>query len=1029
MSCLIDTGSMVSTITESCFLQHFEPLGREKLQSCQWLQLRAANGLPIPYIGYMEVDIVLCGRLVPGCGVLVVRDPPDGLRDQAPGVLGMNVLSRCYQGLFGQHGPALFDLPEVSEAPCFLSQALQECQAAAATSLGEDHGGRVRLRGRQSCRIPGGTMKFVPATCSGQFADQVVFFEPPESGLPAGLLAPSSLVQVVRGTVYVPMVNVGVIDVMLYPRSVIGTLIGAYVVSWPAGITEVPSMVATVNSQGVENGLGIQERIEAVDLSSLPVVGQGQVRALLHRFSSVFSSHDGDLGCTDLISHEIPLEDDTPVRQRHRRVPPTEYEVVKSHINQLLEARVIRESCSPYASPIVLVKKKDGGLRMCVDYRQLNAKTRKDAFPLPRIEETLDSLAGACWFSTLDLASGYNQVPVMERDRPKTAFCTPFGLFEWNRMPFGLCNAPSTFQRLMERLFGDQQYQSLLLYLDDVVVFSSSVAQHVDRLEVVLSRLEREGLKVKLSKCAFFQREVKYLGHVISAAGVSTDPGKIEAVEKWQRPGTVTELRSFLGFASYYRRFVEGFAKLAAPLHRLVAECTRVGPGKRAKQGLGEAWTEQSQASFEGLKRKLTTTPVLAYADFSLPFILEVDASHAGLGAVLSQEQEGRVRPVAYASRSLRPTERNMSNYSSMKLEFLALKWAMAEKFREYLLGNRCMVFTDNNPLSHLASAKLGATEQRWAAQLASFDFEVRYRSGRSNQNADALSRQNPTWSVEGEQLKVGSCIPALVRTATKVELTAPACLAAITALPGYVATDLHVLQKEDQDIQVVFRCWGQEAPLAGEEWQQLSRPSRILLRQKDRLVMRDGVLYRVVHAPRENGTVYTIAPRDDLGKIKRVHRSLLKVCLCRDPPLEDSFSDSLTGSLVIEQEELPGDEEEDLWVVVPHAPQVNTAPVSGTTPLGVGGSVTGQEGLTSSGLDGVGVTAGLGRPVVPVTALPSQSTGREGIDREVRRTTRATAGQHPNLHRLPRAVVAETGAPEVLGTTSSVSVMFRPWD
>lgn len=261
----------------------------------------------------------------------------------------------------------------------------------------------------------------------------------------------------------------------------------------------------------------------------------------------MFSGHEGDLGCTRLISHDIPLLDDVPVRQRYRRIPPSEYEVVKTHINQLMEAGIVRESSSPYASPIVLVKKKDGSLRMCVDYRHLNVKTRKDAFPLPRIEESLDSLSGARWFSTLDLASGYLQVPVSEHDRPKTAFCTPFGLFEFNRMPFGLCNAPSTFQRLMERLFGDQQCQSLLLYLDDIVVFSTSVAQHLQRLELVLDRLRREGLKANLQKCAFFKREVRYLGHVISAQGVATDPSKIEAVAQWRRPTVVSELRTFWG--------------------------------------------------------------------------------------------------------------------------------------------------------------------------------------------------------------------------------------------------------------------------------------------------------------------------------------------------------------------------------------------------------------------------------------------------------------------------------------------------
>lgn len=201
------------------------------------------------------------------------------------------------------------------------------------------------------------------------------------------------------------------------------------------------------------------------------------------------------MGCTNLIVHEIPLLDDIPVKQRYRRIPPSDYEAVKAHINQLLDTQVIKES-------------------MCVDYRQLNSKTRKDAFPLPCIEESLDTLVGARWFSTLDLASGYNQVPVVEGDRFDT-FCTPFGLFEYNRMPFGLCNAPSTFQRLMQRLFGDQQCQSVLLYLDDIVVFSSSVEQHLMRLEVVLCRLEQQGLKAKLEKCSFFQKEVRYLGHII----------------------------------------------------------------------------------------------------------------------------------------------------------------------------------------------------------------------------------------------------------------------------------------------------------------------------------------------------------------------------------------------------------------------------------------------------------------------------------------------------------------------------------
>lgn len=837
---------MVSTITESFFQRHFKPWGQEKLQTCHWLQLRAANGLAIPYIGYLELDVKLCDKVVSRCGVLVVKDPPGSISSQVPGVLGMNIIRRCYRELFGQHGLGLFDLPSVSRAPEPIVQALQGCHQASVKPP-QGVSGKVKVRGKKACRIPGGVMKLVTATCSEQYSCSTVLFEPLDSGLPAGLLASPALVRVERGTAYIPVVNVGSTDALLYPRTIVGTLTEVSVVSLPAGVTEVPSGVASVTSQSVSGS--VEDQFGTIDLAPLSAEEQSKVRSLLFKYSSVFSTHDGDLGCTNLINHEIPLLDDVPVRQRYRRIPPSEYEVVKEHINQLLEAQVIQESSSPYASPIVLVKKKDGSLRMCVDYRLLNNKTRKDAFPLPRIEESLDALTGACWFSTMDLASGYNQVPVSEADRPKTAFCTPFGLFEWNRMPFGLCNAPSTFQRLMQRIFGDQQCQSLLLYLDDIVVFSSTVEQHLDRLEVVLGRLQQEGLKAKLGKCAFFQREVKYLGHVISDAGVSTDPSKVEVVANWQPPTTISELRSFLGFASYYRRFVEGFAKLAAPLHKLVAELGGSKSQKRSQRGIIGHWTEECQQTFEALKSKLTTAPVLAYADFSLPFILEVDASHGGLGAVLSQEQEGRVRPIAYASRGLRPTERNMANYSSMKLEFLALKWAMTEKFREYLLGHKCLVYTDNNPLSHLSTAKLGATEQRWAAQLASFDFDVKYRSGRSNGNADALSRQHPSGVSDLEAMLPGTVLPEPLQQALQTQ-RAEASQAAVIALPNHTLADICVLQEADPIMQEILPFWRQKQRPTREERERLSPPALVLLRQWDRLVEKKGVLYRQVFRP-----------------------------------------------------------------------------------------------------------------------------------------------------------------------------------
>lgn len=844
--CLLDTGSMVSTITETFFRRHFEPWGQDRLRQCQWLQLRAANGLAIPYLGYLELDVTLCSRDIPGCGVLVVRDPPGGSMSEIPGVLGMNIISKCYHEVFGRQGTLPFESLSVAQVPGPVFEALQQChQASVYPPVTTER--TVRVRGGRAHRIGAGTLKFVASTCASFGTGRSALFEPPSSGLPGGLLASPALVPVSNGTVYIPVVNVGTNDVLLYPRSILGSLAEVYVTSMPPEIAEVRVAHASVQKQEAPDPMGA--KIEALDLSALNGSEQGQVRSLLLKYRSVFAAHEGDLGCTHLISHEIPLLDNVPVRQRYRRLPPSEYDVVKSHIQQLLEAQIIRESCSPYASPIVLVKKKDGSPRLCVDYRQLNSKTRKDAFPLPRIEETLDALSGACWFSTLDLASGYNQVPVAEPDKAKTAFCTPFGLFEWNRMPFGLCNAPSTFQRLMQRLFGDQQCRSLLLYLDDVVVFSSSVDQHLQRLEVVLERLQQQRLKAKLEKCAFFRREVSYLGHVISDKGVSTDPKKVEVVANWRRPTHVSELRSFLGFASYYRRFVEGFATLAAPLHKLVAELTSTRSRKAPGRSLSLAWTQECEGVFECLKSKLVEAPVLAYADFSLPFILEVDASHSGLGAVLSQEQGGRIRPIAYASRGLRPTERNMSNYSSMKLEFVALKWAMTEKFREYLLGQKCVVFTDNNPLSHLSTAKLGATEQRWAAQLAAFDYQIKYRSGKSNQNADSLSRQ---YLVAGSDLAAvpGTVLPLSLQEAAGDSGSIPATQSSISVLPNHSLSDLQALQRADTDIRDVFAfCERKRRPTAPERCQ-LSAKALVLLRQWDRLVIKDGVLHRRISRP-----------------------------------------------------------------------------------------------------------------------------------------------------------------------------------
>ena len=370
---------------------------------------------------------------------------------------------------------------------------------------------------------------------------------------------------------------------------------------------------------------------------------------------------------------------------------------------------------------------------------------------------------------------------------------------------------------------------------------------------------------MKPSKCQFLKRQVSYLGHQVSKDGIAPDPDKTKVIHDWKQPESLKELRSFLGFASYYRKFVSGFAKIASPLHDLVNSClSEMKKSKHPRLPFPQLWTPECQASFEAIKDKLTTTPVLGYADYSEPFILETDASLAGLGAVLSQDQNGTRRVIAYASRRLRPLERNGRNYSAMKLELLALKWAITEKFRGYLLGCQFKVITDNNPLKYLTTAKLGAVEQRWVSQLGMFTFEVEYRSGKANRAADALSRMPPTTASDSQDRdedfdhELGSTpikaestpIPVVIRQVVtqapppQLDTTLP------SPLQQHSLEDLQRLQQQDSVIvKFQFYCQAKRNPTSQEQ-QQEDRSVLTLLKEVNRISRINGVWYRQAQDP-----------------------------------------------------------------------------------------------------------------------------------------------------------------------------------
>ena len=503
-----------------------------------------------------------------------------------------------------------------------------------------------------------------------------------------------------------------------------------------------------------------RDKLRSVGLSTVDVEScevsencRRRLADLVLQYEDVFSRHHLDCGEAKGFVHRIHLSDNRPFRLPFRRVPPSQYQKLRQVLSEMEEKEIIRKSTSEYASPLVLVWKKNGDLRICTDFRWLNKRTLKDAHPLPHQADCLAALGGNCLFSTMDLTSGFYNMPLHEDDRKYSAFTTPMGLYEYNRLPQGLCNSPGSFMRMMTSIFGDQNYLSLLCYLDDLLVFAPDEETALQRLEMVFDRLRSHGLKLAPKKCFFLRKSVKFLGHIVDKNGVSTDPSKVENIANMSSTDLMESdgvtpsqkrVRSFLGMINYYQHFVPRYSAIAKPLFNLLKGEKRTGKHKNklsSRKLCTSDWTPEREQAFENLKASLVRSVVLAHPDFTRPFLLSTDASLDGIGAVLSQVQEGevRARPIAFASKSLSQSQKN---YPAHRLEFLALKWSVCEKFSHWLKGHKFTVWTDNNPLTHiLTKPKLDCCEQRWVAKLASYDFDIKYIPGQQNVVADALSR------------------------------------------------------------------------------------------------------------------------------------------------------------------------------------------------------------------------------------------------------------------------------------------------
>ena len=863
---LWDTGAQVSMVGD-CWLSEENPdaevMTVQEFLKGDDLHLCAANNTNVDVAGVVILDVTVGGYVVP-VPFLVTHDKLD-----SP-ILGYNLIKHLVKdnvdGL-----PLLLK----ESLPCLSSVSQAEAVIALIqTDLDREEEVRVvkkmvlpaRSRCRVKCRTEFGT---------SQSRQNVLFTPYP---VDSDLEVSDSVVQVKLGNrgVHVVVSNPTNHPITLERGVVLGSVesISAMIPVGPS--SEVSSEVSDkdtsqsnvhVNSVSTDEGPPVD--LSHVDLSHLSDEHKAMAEKLLREESGVFCLSKDDHGdCPDL-QMELTLTDNIPVVVPHRQIPRPLYDEVKNFINDLIANNWVRESKSSYSSPIVCVRKKDQSLRLCIDYRALNRKIIPDKQPIPRIQEIFDGLHGQEWFSTLDMAKAYHQGYVAEDFRKYTAFSTPWGIYEWLRVPMGISNAPPAFQRFINQTLAGLRDKVCVAYLDDILVYGSSFEEHLENLRKVLRRLQSKGIKLRADKCSFFRAEVRYLGRLVSKNGHRPDPADTIALEKFRTPpSTIGDLRSLLGFFGYYRSYVPDFSRKFQPLYALlktkdkdkdVAKGDEKARSKKKKTQCSDSkstieWTVEMQQVVNETVDYLRSPTFLVFPDFDKPFILNCDASEKGLGAVLYQKYDGKPRVVSFASRTLNEAEKKYHLHSG-KLEFLCLKWAITEKFADYLGYAKFDVYTDNNPLTYVMStAKLNATGLRWVAELSNFQFELHYRPGKNNGDADGLSRFPMDLSQgEGEYSKMLTL--ADLSSAMAVSLSSPPSLAfadvsllqlcGVADLVEISREDLSTRQMEDAVVGPIYKCVAEGRRPSKEEKKSWCRKTQVMLHQFNNLSLENGLLVR----------------------------------------------------------------------------------------------------------------------------------------------------------------------------------------